>query len=160
MNSSLLFSSFLFLCCCQLSLFTVTDAFLHNTLSYSSSLSSVPSGSRTINSATKAPNGRFHRVKGSAYAAAAPYSSQKSNPYREELMATAAKIAGKGRGILASDESNATTGIRLNSVDVENTEENRRRWREVLYTAPDLGKYISGCIMFEETLYQKTGNVI
>ena len=136
-NSS---SRLLFLFFAQLALAVVfTEAFL------------VPSGSRTIRSATKAPIGRrFHRVKGSTYAAAAPYSSQKSNPYREELMATAAKIAGKGRGILASDESNATTGIRLNSVDVENTEENRRRWREVLYTAPDLGKYISGCIMFEE----------
>jgi len=73
-------------------------------------------------------------------------------------MATAKKIASPGRGILASDESNATTGIRLNSVDVENTEDNRRKWRELLYTAPNLGKYISGCIMFEETLYQKTGN--
>lgn len=37
---------------------------------------------------------------------------------------------------------------------VDNTESNRRDWRELLYTAPDLGKYISGAIMFEETLYQ------
>ena len=37
---------------------------------------------------------------------------------------------------------------------VDNTETNRRDWRELLYTAPDLGKYISGAIMFEETLYQ------
>ena len=37
---------------------------------------------------------------------------------------------------------------------IENTETNRRDWRELLYTAPDLGKYISGAIMFEETLYQ------
>lgn len=37
---------------------------------------------------------------------------------------------------------------------VDNTEDNRRDWRELLYTAPDLGKYISGAIMFEETLYQ------
>ena len=40
------------------------------------------------------------------------------------------------------------------SVGVDNTENNRRDWRELLYTAPDLGKYISGAIMFEETLYQ------
>lgn len=39
---------------------------------------------------------------------------------------------------------------------VENTEDNRRDWRQLLYTAPGLGQYISGCIMFEETLYQKT----
>ncbi len=37
---------------------------------------------------------------------------------------------------------------------IDNTESNRRDWRELLYTAPDLGKYISGAIMFEETLYQ------
>ena len=39
---------------------------------------------------------------------------------------------------------------------VENTEDNRRAWRQTLYTAPGLGQYISGAIMFEETLYQST----
>ena len=56
----------------------------------------------------------------------------------------------------ASDESNMTTGKRLGSVGIENTEDNRRDWRQLLYTAPGLGQYISGCIMFEETLYQST----
>lgn len=78
------------------------------------------------------------------------------NPFAEELKKTAAYISNRGKGILASDESNATTGKRLESVGVENTEDNRRAWRELLYTAPGLGQYISGCIMFEETLYQKT----
>ncbi|KAM3578084.1 hypothetical protein VYU27_000182 [Nannochloropsis oceanica] len=82
--------------------------------------------------------------------------AEKENPYMEELKANAKKIGGRGRGILASDESNATTGIRLGSIGVENTEENRRKWRELLYTAPGLGEYISGAIMFDETLYQKT----
>ena len=41
---------------------------------------------------------------------------------------------------------------------VDNTETNRRDWREVLYTAPGLGQYISACIMFEETLYQSTAD--
>ena len=41
---------------------------------------------------------------------------------------------------------------------VDNTETNRRDWREVLYTAPGLGQYISGCIMFEETLYQSAAD--
>jgi hypothetical protein len=82
--------------------------------------------------------------------------AEKENPYMDELKATAKKIAGRGRGILASDESNATTGKRLATVDVENTEENRRKWRELLYTAPGLGQYISGAIMFEETLFQST----
>ncbi|KAG2495113.1 hypothetical protein HYH03_006723 [Edaphochlamys debaryana] len=77
------------------------------------------------------------------------------SPFAEELKKTAAYISQKGKGILASDESNATTGKRLESVGVENTETNRRDWRQLLYTAPGLGQYISGAIMFEETLYQK-----
>lgn len=81
---------------------------------------------------------------------------EKQNPYAEELKANAKYIAQRGKGILASDESNATTGKRLASVGVENTEDNRRAWRELLYTAPGLGQYISGAIMFDETLYQKT----
>jgi len=76
--------------------------------------------------------------------------------FEDELRATAKYIATRGKGILASDESNATTGKRLDSVGVENTETNRRNWRQLLYTAPGLGQYISGAIMFEETLYQSS----
>ena len=79
-----------------------------------------------------------------------------TNPFEAELKATAKYIATRGRGILASDESNATTGKRLESVGVENTEDNRRAWRQLLYSAPGLGQYISGAIMFEETLYQSS----
>ncbi|KAK9829379.1 hypothetical protein WJX72_005486 [[Myrmecia] bisecta] len=79
-----------------------------------------------------------------------------TNPYAEELKATAKYISRRGHGILASDESNATTGKRLDSVGIDNTEDNRRAWRELLYTAPGLGQYISGAIMFEETLYQSS----
>lgn len=80
------------------------------------------------------------------------------NPYAAELKATAKYIARRGRGILASDESNGTTGKRLATIGLENTETNRRDWRELLYTAPDLGNYISGAIMFEETLYQSAAD--
>ena len=52
------------------------------------------------------------------------------------------------------DESNATCGKRLDSIGVENTEDNRRAYRELLVTTPGLGEYISGAILFEETLYQ------
>lgn len=65
-------------------------------------------------------------------------------------------IATKGRGLLAMDESNATCGKRLDSIGVENTEDNRRAYRELLVTTPGLGDYISGAILFEETLYQST----
>lgn len=59
-----------------------------------------------------------------------------------------------GKGILAMDESNATCGSRLEGVGVENIEENRRRYRELLITTPNLGDHIGGAILFEETLYQ------
>ena len=68
------------------------------------------------------------------------------------------KIASPGHGILAMDESNATCGKRLDSIGVENTEENRRKYRELLVTAPGLGEYISGAILFEETLYQSASD--
>merc|ERR1712174_91392 len=80
----------------------------------------------------------------------------KAGAYDEELIATANSIASQGRGILAMDESNGTCGKRLDSIGVENTEDNRRAYRQLLVTTPGLGEYISGAIMFEETLYQST----
>jgi fructose-bisphosphate aldolase class I len=59
---------------------------------------------------------------------------------------------------LAADESNKTCGARLKSIGVENTEENRRAYRELLFTAPGFSEAISGVIMYEETLYQKDKN--
>jgi len=81
-----------------------------------------------------------------------------ANPLRDEVVAAARHIASPGKGILASDESNATTGKRLATVDVENTEERRRDWRELLYTTPGLGEHVAGCIMFEETLFQRAAD--
>jgi len=80
----------------------------------------------------------------------------RAGKYDEELISTAHKIASPGHGILAMDESNATCGKRLDSIGVENTEENRRAYREMLVTPKGLGQYISGAILFEETLYQST----
>lgn len=54
------------------------------------------------------------------------------------------------------DESNATCGKRLASIGLENTEANRQAYRTLLVTAPGLGEYVSGAILFEETLYQST----
>jgi len=80
----------------------------------------------------------------------------RAGKYDEELVKTAKTIATPGRGILAMDESNATCGKRLDSIGVENTEDNRRAYRELLLSAPGLGKYVSGAILFEETLFQNT----
>ena len=65
-------------------------------------------------------------------------------------------IAQPGRGIMAMDESNATCGLRLASIGLENTEANRQAYRQLLVSTPGLGQYISGAILFEETLYQNT----
>jgi len=76
--------------------------------------------------------------------------------YAEELVATAKYISTPGKGILAADESTGTIGKRLASIKVENVESNRQALRELLFTAPNVSQYLSGVILFEETLYQKT----
>ena len=78
------------------------------------------------------------------------------NPFKDELIATAKKIVRPGHGILAADESTGTIGSRFSKINVENTEPNRRAYRELLFTTPELEKYISGVIMYEETLDQAT----
>ena len=62
----------------------------------------------------------------------------------------------QGRGVLAADESSPTIAKRFKAIDVESSEANRRAWRSLLVTTPGLGEYISGIILFEETLGQKT----
>lgn len=59
-------------------------------------------------------------------------------------------------GILAADESIPTITKRFNTIGIDSTEENRRAYRELLFTTPGLGEFISGCILFEETLEQCT----
>jgi len=74
--------------------------------------------------------------------------------YGDELRATAAQLVRPGYGLLACDESTGTVGTRLESIGLENTEENRAEWRELLFTTEGLGQFISGAILFDETLYQ------
>lgn len=73
----------------------------------------------------------------------------------EELSNTMEQMLQDGKGILAADESNSTIGKRFASIDTENTEQNRRDYRLLLATTPDLEQYINGVILFEETFYQK-----
>ncbi|KAL5125970.1 Uridine kinase-like protein 4 [Glycine soja] len=77
-------------------------------------------------------------------------------PGMDELIKNAKYIATPGKGILAADESTGTIGKRLASINVENIEANRQALRELLFTAPNALQYLSGVILFEETLYQKT----
>lgn len=76
--------------------------------------------------------------------------------YADELIDTANKIASPGKGILAVDESTKTIGKRLASIGVENSEANRQAYRGLLFNCQGLGDYISGAILFEETLYQNS----
>ncbi|HHH44698.1 MAG TPA: fructose-bisphosphate aldolase class I [Gammaproteobacteria bacterium] len=78
--------------------------------------------------------------------------------YATELETTIHDMVQKGRGILAADESAPTIAKRFRAIDVESTEEKRRAWRSLLVTTVGLGEYISGIILFEETLAQKTGD--
>jgi fructose-bisphosphate aldolase, class I len=73
-----------------------------------------------------------------------------------ELSATARALVAKSRGILAADESTGTIKKRFDSIKLESTEENRRAYREMLFTASGAQEYISGVIMYDETLRQKT----
>ena len=74
----------------------------------------------------------------------------------EQLAETAQAMVAAGKGIIAIDESNATIKKRFDGVGVECTEENRRAYREMLLSTPKLGDYISGAILFDETLRQST----
>ncbi len=76
--------------------------------------------------------------------------------YSTELESTINDMAQTGRGILAADESTPTIAKRFKAIEVESTVDNRIAWRSLLVTTPGLGEYISGLIMFEETLTQKT----
>ncbi len=71
---------------------------------------------------------------------------------------TALGMVAKGRGILAADESTATIGKRFDAIMVENTEENRRAYRDMMFTAPGMEQYTSGVIFYEETLFQKSAD--
>src|SRR3989440_11489331 len=74
----------------------------------------------------------------------------------ETLEAVARKLVSPGKGILAADESSGTIEKRLKSIDVPSTEENRRAYREILFTTTGAGEFISGVILFDETIRQKT----
>lgn len=75
---------------------------------------------------------------------------------QRELLSTIQKLVQPGRGILAADESNPTIAKRFNAVDVEPTEDKRREYRSLIFSTPGLGEFISGVILFEETLGQKS----
>ena len=72
-----------------------------------------------------------------------------------ELNSIANKMVARGRGILAADESTGTIQKRFDKIGVENTHDNRRDYRELMFRAAEGMKYISGVILFDETIRQK-----
>jgi len=74
----------------------------------------------------------------------------------DELKLVASAIVAKQKGVLAADESNPTIRKRFDSIQVESTEENRRRYREILFTTDGIELHIGGVILFDETLRQST----
>ncbi|WP_240126585.1 class I fructose-bisphosphate aldolase [Thermomonas alba] len=74
----------------------------------------------------------------------------------EQLADTARAMVAPGKGIIAIDESTSTIAKRFAAVGIENTEANRRAYRELLLTTPNLNQYISGAILFDETIRQST----
>jgi len=78
------------------------------------------------------------------------------NQYAEELRNTAKAMVAPNQGILAMDESNRTCNKRFQKVGIDTTEEKRRQYRQLLLSTPKLGDYISGAILYDETIRQKT----
>src|SRR5437660_9270224 len=73
----------------------------------------------------------------------------------EKLNQTAQAIVAEGKGILAADESDSTIKKRFDSIGIESTEEHRRAYRDMLFTTPGVEDYISGVILFDETIRQR-----
>ena len=76
----------------------------------------------------------------------------------EFLKQTARQMVAVGKGIIAADESVSTCSKRFEAAHIEPTEENRRLYRELLITAPNLEQYVSGIILFDETIRQKASD--
>ena len=77
---------------------------------------------------------------------------------RTELEKTARFLIAPGKGLLAADESLGTIGKRFAALDIESSLETRHAYREMLFTAPEAGKYLSGIILFDETLRGKASD--
>src|SRR6476660_5994425 len=75
-----------------------------------------------------------------------------------ELEHIAQALVAEGKGILAADESDGTIKKRFDSIDVESTEDNRRAYRELLFTTPGVEEFISGVILFDETIRQSASD--
>ena len=75
-----------------------------------------------------------------------------------ELESVARSLVAPGKGILAADESSPTIEKRFKAIDLPSTEENRRAYRDLLFTTPGASKYIGGVILYDETIRQRSAD--
>ncbi len=75
-----------------------------------------------------------------------------------DIAEIARALVAPGKGILAADESTSTIKRRFDAIGVENTEDNRRAYRELLFRTPDIAQYVSGVILYDETIRQKASD--
>ena len=76
----------------------------------------------------------------------------------QALNTVAEAMVAPGRGILAADESTGTIKKRFDAIGVENTEDNRRDYRELMFRAPAMKDHVSGVILFDETIWQNAAD--
>src|ERR671917_1734813 len=76
----------------------------------------------------------------------------------KKLEQTARELVAPGKGILAADESFGTIGKRFEALGIESSEDSRRAYREMLFTTEGIGEFLSGVILFEETLHQEASD--
>lgn len=97
-----------------------------------------------------------HRINSSIFYF--QFSRYTSHMSINELHQTIQKIFVPGKGLLAADESNKSVGKRLDPIGVESTEENRRRFRELYLATPDAERYMTGVILYDETIHQSASD--
>ncbi|MBA2383762.1 MAG: fructose-bisphosphate aldolase, partial [Actinobacteria bacterium] len=81
-----------------------------------------------------------------------------TEPATTELHDTAKTLVADDKGILAADESSGTIEKRFDSIGLESTEENRRTYRDLLFTTPELEQFVSGVILYDETIRQSSAD--
>lgn len=78
---------------------------------------------------------------------------------KERLVQTARALVAEKKGILAADESGGTIKRRFDTINVESTEENRRNYREMLFRTAGVADFVSGVILFDETIRQASTEI-
>lgn len=77
---------------------------------------------------------------------------------RHDLESVALTLVSEGKGILAADETIPTLTKRFDTLGIQSTEQSRRSYREMLFTSPGVAEFISGVIMYDETIRQKSSS--